>query len=547
MVANAVHIPLYITYNVTQDTFYVARSIISRVSDTPERNLMAPPPPALLAQSSSIDESIQSVFGPFVDLLETIVFFSIPIAGADLPLVVVWLFAAGIILTLVLRVRPIGDARQTWRVIRGQLSRKSDPGQISSFQALATELAGTIGLGNIAGVAVAITLGGPGASMWIIIAGLLGMAVKLAEATLSQMFRHIDDDGKVSGGPMYYMRDGLASIGKPGLGKFLAAFYAAGFMIAVTGAGNVFQSNQVAAHIIDITGGDASFFNGRAWLIGVVLAVTAALVILGGITAIARTTSRLVPLMSGIYAIAVLVILFSNITAIPDAIVQIVTTAFAPEGIAGGVVGVAIIGIQRALFSNVAGVGTAGLAHSVSKNRRPTEEGLVAAWEPFVDSVVVCTLTALAIVVTGEHLNEGADGVVLTTNAFATVHSLFPYILSACIVLFAFSTVLTYCYYGEKSCGYLFNENPTAEKIYRVFYIVMIVVGAAVPLDAVVRFSDALFFLVAVPNILAIYLLLRPLRQEVFEYRRAAANDEIEIVPEAERAPMLGAPSGSEY
>lgn len=492
----------------------------------------------LLAQGN-VDQAIQNVFGPFVDWLEMVVFFAIPIGDAQLPVVVIWLLLGGLFCTFFLRIRPIKDAKQTIRVVRGLMARKSDPGEVTTFQAFATELAGTIGLGNIAGVAVAITLGGPGASLWIIIAGVLGMAVKLAEATLAQMFRRVNDDGTISGGPMYYLKDGLASVGKPKLGSFLGMFYAIGFALAAFGAGNIFQSNQVALHVIDITGGEHSFFSDKAWLIGVILAIPAAFVLLGGIQAIAQWTSRMVPLMSVFYAVGVLLILCMNLSSVPHALGLILTSAWSPEGISGGLIGVMIIGIQRALFSNVAGVGTAGMAHAVTKNRRPTEEGLTAAWEPFLDSVIVCTLTALAIIVTGEYRNEGQEGVALASNAFATVNDWFPIILSICIILFAFSTVLSYAYYGEKAMGYVFKGSRVAEYAYKIFYIVMIVVGAAVSLETVTRFSDATFFLVSIPNLLGIYLLAKPLRTEISSYRESVDAGEIQPAPENEQVKML--------
>lgn len=496
------------------------------------------PTETLLAQGG-VDQTIQSVFGPFVDWLEAAVFFAVPIGEAQLPLVVVWLLLGGIFCTFFLHIRPFRDAKQTVRVVRGLMARKTDPGEVTTFQAFATELAGTIGLGNIAGVAVAITLGGPGASLWIIIAGLLGMAVKLAEATLSQMFRRVNKDGSISGGPMYYLKDGLASEGKPKLGAFLGMFYALGFALSAFGAGNIFQSNQVALHVIDITGGEASFFADKGWLVGVILAIPAAFVILGGIQSIAQWTSRLVPLMSLFYAVGVIIILCMNFQSVPSAFKLIFTSAWSPEGVGGGVIGVMIIGVQRALFSNVAGVGTAAMAHSVTKNRRPAEEGLTAAWEPFLDSVVVCTLTALAIIVTGEYRNQGEEGVALASNAFATVNDWFPMILSACIILFAFSTVLSYSYYGEKAMGYVFKGSRTAEFVYKLLYLVMIVVGAAVSLDTVTRFSDAAFFLVSIPNLLGIYLLAKPLRQEIRNYRSAVDAGQVHPVPEHEQVKML--------
>ena len=491
------------------------------------------------APSDGVGDFIQGIFGPFVDWLEALVFFAVPIGGAELPLVVVWLVAGGVFCTVYLRVRPLKDARQTLNVIRGRLARKSDTGQVTSFQAFATEMAGTVGLGNIAGVAVAITLGGPGAAFWIAAAGLLGMSLKLAEATLSQMYRKEKPDGTVAAGPMHILSIGLKAAGKPRLGKFLGGFYAIGMALAVMGAGNVFQSNQVALHLTDITGGDESFFANQPWVIGIILAIPAGAVILGGVESIAKATGRLVPIMTVLYAVAILVVLGVNITSIPEAIGLILSNAFTPDGVTGGVIGVAIIGIQRALFSNVAGVGTSAMAHGITKNRRPAEEGLVAAWEPFVDSVVVCSMTAIAIVVTGEYLNEGADGVTLATNAFATVTGGFTYLLSACIILFAFSTVLSYCYYGQANFAYLFNDSKVAKQIYNVVYLVMIVVGSAVSLDTVVRFSDATFFLVSIPNILGIYLLTKPLRRELTLYRQAADAGEIPLVPEDERVNLL--------
>lgn len=495
--------------------------------------------PTVHIQAQGIDEAISGVFGPIVDVLEKIVFFAIPMFGTNVPIVIIWLVVGAIFCNFYFRIRPLRDLPHTIDILKGKFARKSDPGQISSFQATSTELAGTTGLGNIAGVAVAITVGGPGAALWIMIAGALGMALKFAEATLGAMYRRVNDDGTVSGGPMYVLRDGLEKEGKPGLGKFLGAFYAAGMAVAVMGAGNIFQANQVAQHLTEITGGDESFFAGRAWLIGIFLLIPAALVIIGGIQSIARWTSRLVPVMALLYAVAVSAVILVNISEIPHAIQLIVTGAFNPQGIAGGMLGVAIVGVQRALFSNVAGVGTAALAHSATKNNKPTQEGILAAWEPFLDSVVICTMTALAIVVTGEHLNEGQDGVTLTTNAFATVGNWFPIILSICVVLFAFSTVLSYAYYGEKTFGYLFKNNKVAEIGYKIVYLIMIVVGAAVSLETVTRFSDSTFFLVAIPNILGIYLLAKPLKREITGYRRALAAGEITPLPEAEQVGMM--------
>lgn len=503
---------------------------------------MTPHTLTLASASGGVDAAIQSVFGPFVDWLEAVVFFSVPIGGADLPLVVLWLFSAGIIMTVWMRVRPIGDAMQTLRVVRGHMSRHRDVGEVTSFQAMATELAGTIGLGNIAGVAVAISIGGPGASLWIIIAGVLGMALKLVEATASQMFRRVNSDGTISGGPMYYLTDGLKSIGKPKTGKFLGYFYGVGFMLAAVGAGNIFQSNQITMHLVDITGSQDGWLGHNGWFVGLILMILSAAVVLGGLQSIATWTGRLVPLMSVMYALAVLVILGVNISHVPEALRLIFMSGVTGEGVTGGVIGVAIIGIQRACFSNVAGVGTAGFAHSATKNHKPVEEGLVAAWEPFIDSVIVCTLTALAIVVTGHYGDNNSDGIVLTTEAFSSVNSFFPIILSLSILLFGFSTVLSYAYYGRKAAGFVFGNNKTAERIYDIFYFIMVIVGAAVSLETVTRFSDALFFLVTIPNLIGLYLLGGVLRTEIKKYREGVKEGRVKPVPKAERSTLMGDP-----
>jgi len=500
--------------------------------------------PIATAQApTSVDEAIQSLIGPLVDALESAVFYAFPMGDTELPLLVVWLMTGAIFLTAIVGFKPWQDLPHSLRVVRGHFSRHDDPGEVTSFQALATELSGTVGLGNIAGVAVAISAGGPGASLWIIIAGLLGMSVKMAEATLGQKYRRVHDDGTVSGGPMYYLRDGLAARGLPTLGKILAFAFAFGLMIAALGAGNIFQSNQLAAQLIAVTGGESSPLAQSGWLIGLVIAVVVGFVLIGGIRSIARWTSKLTPLMAALYIGCVLVILAVNITQVPTAFGEILTGAFTPDGVAGGVVGVAIIGIQRALFSNAAGVGTAGMAHSVSKNRRPAQEGFVAAWEPFIDSVVICTMTALAVIVTGQYKNVDNAGVGTTTAAFATVSQVFPYLLSVCVVLFAFSTLLSFSYYGRKAAGYVFGGSRLAERVYDVVWVVMIVIGAALSLDTVIRFSDAMFFLLTLPHFIGIYLLAGVIRREILGHREDLRTGKIPVVPVEHRSTIMGNPT----
>lgn len=502
-------------------------------------NMIAPP--ALLAgaadqSGSSVDQFIDGLFAPFAEWLSFIVFFEIPIFGVGLPLIVVWLMAGAIFLTVFLRFQPITGLGHSLKVIRGKFTRKTDPGEVSSFQALATELSGTVGLGNIAGVAVAITIGGPGAALWIIIFGLLAMSMKMAEATLGVKYRQIAGDGKTSGGPMYYLREGLAEVGWPRLGKFLAVFYALTTLIGVFGAGNLFQANQVAAIIVDSTGGDSSFLADKLWVIGLVMALVAGFVIIGGIKKIAEWTSAITPAMAILYTACVLIILAMNVTAVPHAFWLMIEGAFTGEGVAGGIVGVAIVGIQRALFSNVGGVGTAGMAHAAVKTDEPATEGFTAMWEPLVDSVIICTLTALAIITTGLYQADAGDGstgagVALTSQAFATVSAWFPYLLTVAVVLFGFSTVLSYAYYGQKALGYLTKNSVVAEKIFQFVWVAAVVVGSAVSLDSVVAFSDATLFLMAVPNLLGLYFLSKIVRMEIIRHKTKVAVGTMSEVP----------------
>lgn len=502
-------------------------------------NMIAPP--AVLAgaaaeSGTSVDQFIDGLFAPFAEWLSFIVFYEISVFGTGLPLIVVWLMAGAIFLTVFLRFQPITGLGHSLKVIRGKFTRKTDPGEVSSFQALATELSGTVGLGNIAGVAVAITIGGPGAALWIIIFGLLAMSMKMAEATLGVKYRQIAGDGTTSGGPMYYLREGLAEVGWPRLGKFLAVFYAITTLIGVFGAGNLFQANQVAAIIVDSTGGDSSFLADKLWVIGLVMALVAGFVIIGGIKKIAEWTSAITPAMAILYTACVLIILAMNITAIPHAFWLMIEGAFTGEGVAGGIVGVAIVGIQRALFSNVGGVGTAGMAHSAVKTDEPATEGFTAMWEPLVDSVIICTLTALAIITTGLYQADAGDGstgagVALTSQAFATVSSWFPYLLTVAVVLFGFSTVLSYAYYGQKALGYLTKNSVVADKIFQFVWVAAVVVGSAVSLDSVVAFSDATLFLMAVPNLLGLYFLSKLVRLEILRHKKKAVVGTMREVP----------------
>lgn len=486
----------------------------------------------------NIDHLIESAVGPVADFLDAIVFAEIPVAGG-IPLIVIWLMVAAVFLTTWLGFQPLTGIRHSFNVIRGRFNRKTDPGEISTFQALATELSGTIGLGNIAGVAVAVSVGGPGAALWIAVFGLFGMSVKMAEATLGVMFRRIRDDGTVAGGPMYYLRDGLAQVGWAKTGAFLAWLYALFTLLGLYGA-DLFQSNQVAEIVSSSLG--VEFLARNNWIIGFVIATLVGFVIIGGVKSIGKWTSRITPTMAGVYLISVLAVCITNIADVPAALGSMVTGMITANGITGGVIGVAVIGIQRSLFSNAAGVGTAGFAHSASKTKRPATEGFTAMWGPFFDSVVACMLTATAIVVSGVHEGVGEDieGVALTGDAFSTVASWFPYLLTVCVTLFGFSTVLAYAYYFEQAATYLFGDKAGVRWMTKAIWVIGPIIGAAASLDAVITFADASFFLMAIPNLLGIYFLSNVLRREILSYRKGVDEDNITEIPDEDLQVGMG-------
>ena len=368
-------------------------------------------------------------------------------------------------------------------------------------------------------MAVAISVGGPGATFWMIAAGLLGMSTKFAECTLGVRYRRDNPDGSVSGGPMYYLERGLADRGRPRLGRALGAFYAASIVVGCVGIGNMFQSNQATAIFLDVA--DVAFLSANAWLVGVVLAALVGLVIVGGIKSIANTTAKLVPAMAGLYIVAALAVLGLNAAHIPAACVAIWNGAFAPDGIAGGLLGVAIVGFRRAVFSNEAGLGSAAIAHSTARTPKPVSEGFVALLEPFIDTVVICTMTALVIVTTVYDpvlARDGVSGIELTTRAFASTVAWAPTPLAVIALLFAYSTMLAWAYYGLKAFTYLAGEGRVRDLGFKLFFCLCVVLGSSINLGALLQLSDALVFVMAIPNLLGLYFLAPVVKRELDRY-----------------------------
>ena len=414
---------------------------------------------------------------------------------------------------------PGGDSIETIAV-------EGHEGEVSHFQALTAALSATVGLGNIAGVAIAVSIGGAGATFWMIVAGLLGMASKFVECTLGVKYRDIDQNGVVYGGPMYYLTKGLKSKGLEKLGKILAGLFAIFVIGGSFGGGNMFQVNQAFQLVENITGGETSFLHGKGWLFGIVMSVLVGIVIIGGIKKIAKVTDKIVPFMVAIYVTASLFVIFSNLDMIGDAFGQIFTGAFSPEGVAGGAIGVLVQGFRRAAFSNEAGIGSASIAHSAVKTKYAASEGMVALLEPFIDTVVVCTMTALVLIITGNvnpvnaSLND-AEAILLTSSAFESAISWFPYVLTIAVVLFAFSTMISWSYYGFQGWAYLFGRSKTMEYTYKLIFCLFVIVGSAASLGSVIGFSDAMIFAMMVPNMVGIIILAPKVKKELSKYLNA--------------------------
>lgn len=440
------------------------------------------------------------------------------------PFVLVWLVIGAVFFTIYNGFVNIWGFRHALDVVRGKYDDPNDPGEVSHFQALATALSGTVGVGNIAGVALAISLGGPGATFWMILVGLFGMSSKFVECTLGLKYRKELPDGSVSGGPMYYLKEGLANKGAGGLGKVLAVMFAIACIGGSFGGGNMVQINQATDQLITATGGDASFFYGRGWIFGIVMASLVGIVIIGGIKSIAKVTDKIVPFMVGIYMAGAIAVILYHITDIPWAFGEIFRGAFTKNAAFGGFIGVLLLGVQRAAFSNEAGIGSASIAHSAARTDEPISEGVVALLEPFIDTVVVCTMTALVIIITQNApeaqvaLSSNAEKIALTSRSFESVLPWFPNVLALAVILFALSTMIAWSYYGLKAWTFLFGETKTSENIYKLIFCIAIVIGSFVSSASVFNFGDAMIFAMCFPNILGLYFLAPEVRRDLKDY-----------------------------
>jgi AGCS family alanine or glycine:cation symporter len=485
-----------------------------------------------------IEEKINSVFDPLAENLGNFVFGEVTVLGTTFPWIVAWLVVAGVIFTLYFGFIQVRGIKLALELVRGRHANPDDPGEITHFQALTSAVSGTVGLGNIAGVGVAVTIGGAGATFWMVICGLFGMCTKFVECTLGVRYRDHHPDGTVSGGPMQYLSKGIAEKVPGGagriIGRTMAALAALFVLLFGFGGGNMFQANQTVAQLRNSTGGADGILgsDGSALILGLVLAGVVGAVLIGGIKTIGKVTSSLVPTMAIIYVSACTIVILFNVTQVPSAFGAIFEGAFTGEGVVGGAVGALIVGFTRAAFSNEAGLGSAPIAHSAVKTRYPATEGHVGLLEPFIDTVVICTMTALTVVIADSRFWNDAkdtyaadgvspDGVTVTSSAFETALPWFTHILTVAVVLFAVSTLITWAYYGQKAWTHLVGRSRLSERTYQVIFCFFIVVGSVLTFDSVLALTDSLLFLLALINILGLYVLAPVVKEELARLRQA--------------------------
>lgn len=467
-----------------------------------------------MTNQNIVSQFFTNILENIVGFMEKILFFEV----FNFPILVIWLVAGGIFFTLRMKFINITMLKHSIDVIRGKYSTKKDIGEVTHFQALTAAVSATVGLGNIAGVAVAVSIGGPGAVIWMMIAGFFGMSAKFAEVMLGHKYRKIAKDGKISGGAFYYLKDGLAEKNLPTLGKILAIIFAIFCVGGALGAGNLFQSNQTIAILSD----SFNFTNTQDHIAGLTLALTVGVVLIGGIKRIAKVASKVVPFMALSYLIAAFVVIFANFSKIPEAVILMFNDAFTGAAVGGGMIGAVINGFKRAAFSNEAGLGSAPIAHAAAKTNEPVRCGIVALLEPMIDTMIICFITGLVITITGVYENgSGASGVLLTSSAFETVAPWFGKVLSIAVLLFAFSTMITWSYYGERAFRFLIGEkfSKYSSKLFYVIFCIIVYLGAVQDnISLIVDFSDLLLLSMAIPNLLGLYIMNKEIKEELEIY-----------------------------
>ena len=464
----------------------------------------------------NIDEKIETLFQPISELITSIIFGSFSAFETNIPFIVVWLVFASLFFTFYFNFVNLRFFNRAIMVARGKFDKPSDPGEVSHFQSFTAAMSGTIGLGNIAGVAVAISIGGPGATLWMIITAFFGMTLKFVEVSLGHRYRIIHEDGTVSGGAIRYLSRGLEECGYKKFGKILAFLFAICCIGGSFGGGNMFQANQAFQQIIEATGAENSILQGKGWLAGLVFAFVAGSIIIGGIKSIGKVTEKLVPLMALIYTFSCLFIIISNYDLLPQTVLSIFSSAFNIDASVGGLLGSLIAGVKRAVFSNESGIGSAPIAYAAAKSSNYLNTGFMSLLSPVVDTIFVCSMTAFVIIITGVGQNsDGIQGVELTSRAFESVFSWFPTILAIAITLFALSTLITWSYYGLRCWTYLFGMSRSSRFSYKIIFLSFTVIGTSMNLESVINFSDSMIFAMSIPNIIGLYFLASKIKKDI--------------------------------
>lgn len=472
----------------------------------------------------SIDSIIDSLLSPIADRISGIIFYSVTIRGVEVQLLIALLVIAAVYFTVRTKFIGVWGFKHALKLIAGNYKHKETlikkkKGEVSSFQALTATISASAGIGNVAGSAAAVSIGGPGVIFWMVMAGFFSMALKFAEVLLGLKFRKVNPDGTIAGGPMYYIEGGLKRTFLAPIAPHLAKIYAVSAIFAMIGGWNLFQINAMTAQITEITGGDASFFTGRGWILGAIVAVITFMTIIGGIKAIGKFTSKVTPVMCTLYVLTAFTVCLFNIGHVPQTVMLIIKEAFKPQALQGGAFACMLWGFRRAMFANEAGLGTAPIAFSAVKTNKPAAQAFIAMLQPFVDTVIVGSATAFVIVVSGEYLRStGLAGIELTSRAFGSVSPFFPLLLTVMASCFVLSTMLCGSYYGVKAWNFLFGEEKSKTLTFQIIYCLFIIIGSAMNFKSIINLSDGFTLFLAVPNLIAVFMLSGVIMKELRRY-----------------------------
>ena len=471
------------------------------------------------ANAMTVNDFVENYVGKITDAIAAFIFTPISIFGAQVPIIILWILFAGIFFTFYLRGIPIWGFKHSLKVISEAKKDNGGDGEVSAFQALSTALSGTIGMGSIAGVAIAISIGGPGATFWILVGAIFGMSLKFVEASAALIYRTFNLDGSVSGGPMHYIAHGLTKKKMRWLGQPLSVLFASVFIGAALSGGNLIQINQTTKLLIDVTGGETSFLASHAWVMGVSVAIVVGLITIGGIKSIGSVTEKIVPFMCMLYVIGGLAVVAVNYQHIPHAFAVILKEAFFPQSVVGGIFGTIIIGLRRSVQTNEAGTGSAPIVYAATKTKDSVAPGFVSLIEPLI-CAMMCILTAFIVTVTGTYQTEPGQitGIEMVSDAFAMVLPFFPKILTVVVMLFALSTIISWAYYGQKCWNFLFGEGFKRSLTFNIIYLIVIIIGSELNVKSVINIVDAMMISTSVPNIIALYILAPEIREELRLY-----------------------------